>query len=128
SWARVPLRGEGGPSIEGAPGEAGKSIPILTPSPCPLPEGEGGSSAIPVHHLHRAPLQQAPELTHAHYGNLFLNPRRIDACGEAMRVCTPDGLLAPVRLLRHEVRLRGRARNVGSGSAEGRRRLSCQAG
>src|SRR6266571_7350584 len=42
-----------GPSPSGrgrreAPGEGRKSIQILRPSPCPLPEGEGGSSAIPI--------------------------------------------------------------------------------
>src|SRR5262249_37396101 len=33
-----------------APGEGRKSIQILRPSPCPLPEGEGGPSAIPFIH------------------------------------------------------------------------------
>src|SRR5436190_9405652 len=41
----------------GAPGEGRRSIRILRPSPCPLPEGEGGSSAISIYsHVRRLPL------------------------------------------------------------------------
>src|SRR5262245_52946064 len=47
---RSGCRGRGGPSPSGrgtreAPGEGRRSSQILRPSPCPLPEGEGGFSA-----------------------------------------------------------------------------------